>query len=77
MFHKGWDDNTMLVSPNCHNVLHETQAMQLMSEGAKWELYIPSELAYGDRGAGALIKPGDVLIFDLEMIEVLGTGGSQ
>jgi FKBP-type peptidyl-prolyl cis-trans isomerase FklB len=51
--------------------------MQLMSEGAKWELYIPSELAYGDRGAGALIKPGDVLIFDLEMIEVLGTGGSE
>ena len=29
-----------------------TEAMQIMKEGAKWELYIPSELAYGDRGAG-------------------------
>lgn len=47
-----------------------TEAMQLMKEGGTWELYIPSELAYGDRGAGARIPGGSVLIFTLEMIEV-------
>jgi FKBP-type peptidyl-prolyl cis-trans isomerase FklB len=50
-----------------------TEAMQLMKEGAKWELYIPSELAYGDRGMPhAGIDGGSVLIFTLELIEVLG-----
>eukprot|EP00501_MAST-03F_sp_TOSAG23-6_P001257 GSMAST32.ASY1.ANO1.1303.1 assembled CDS len=49
-----------------------TEAMQLMKEGDTWELYLPSELAYGDRGAGATIKAGDVLVFTLEMIEVKG-----
>jgi len=48
-----------------------TEAMQLMREGDKWELTIPSELAYGDRGSGARIPPGSVLIFELEMLEVL------
>lgn len=48
------------------------QAMQLMREGGKWELYIPSELGYGDRGAGAQIPGGAVLVFTLELLEVLG-----
>lgn len=48
-----------------------TEAMMLMKEGAKWELFIPSELAYGDRGAGGLIPGGAALHFDIEMIEVL------
>lgn len=47
-----------------------TEAMQLMKEGAKWELYIPSELGYGDRGAGASIPGGAVLIFTLELLKV-------
>uniref|UniRef100_A0A6U6HBJ7 peptidylprolyl isomerase n=1 Tax=Odontella aurita TaxID=265563 RepID=A0A6U6HBJ7_9STRA len=51
-----------------------TEAMQLMKEGGKWELYIPSELGYGDRGAGASIPGGAVLIFTLEMLEVTGPG---
>jgi len=46
--------------------------MQLMKEGGKWELYIPSELAYGDRGAGANIPGGAALIFTLELLEVKG-----
>jgi FKBP-type peptidyl-prolyl cis-trans isomerase FklB len=41
-----------------------------MKEGATWELFIPSELAYGDRGAGSLIPPGSALHFKIEMIEV-------
>mmetsp|Transcript_22989 Transcript_22989/g.47825 ORF Transcript_22989/g.47825 Transcript_22989/m.47825 type:complete len:159 (-) Transcript_22989:2209-2685(-) len=49
-----------------------TEAMQLMKEGGKWELYIPSELGYGDRGAGAQIPGGAVLVFTLELLEVLG-----
>lgn len=44
--------------------------MQLMKEGAKWELYIPSELGYGDRGAGADIPGGAVLVFTLELLKV-------
>jgi hypothetical protein len=44
----------------------------LMKEGAKWELYIPSELAYGDRGAGGAI-PGNVcLVFTLELYKDKG-----
>jgi FKBP-type peptidyl-prolyl cis-trans isomerase FklB len=50
-----------------------TEAMSLMVEGDKWELYIPSKLAYGDKGSGELIKPGDALIFTMEMIYIRGT----
>ena len=48
-----------------------TEALQLMKEGSKWRLYIPSDLAYGDRGAGADIGPGATLIFDVELIKVI------
>lgn len=44
--------------------------MQLMKEGAKWELYIPSELGYGDSGAGGAIPGGAVLVFTLELLKV-------
>lgn len=46
-----------------------TEAMQLMKEGSKWELYIPSELGYGDRGAGGSIPGGAALVFTMEMLE--------
>ena len=51
-----------------------TIAMQMMKAGDKWELYIPSELAYGDRQVGPHIKAGSALIFTMEIIEVLGHG---
>ena len=47
-----------------------TEALQLMKEGDKWELTIPSELAYGKRGAGGLIPPNSVLVFEVELISV-------
>jgi peptidylprolyl isomerase len=47
-----------------------TEALQLMKEGDKWELTIPSELAYGDRGSGSRIPGGSVLKFELELLEV-------
>jgi len=45
-----------------------TEALQLMKPGAKWELYVPSELAYGERGAGAQIGPNATLIFEMELV---------
>jgi FKBP-type peptidyl-prolyl cis-trans isomerase FklB len=47
-----------------------TQALMLMKEGAKWRLYIPSDLAYGAQGAGADIGPNTTLIFDVELLKV-------
>lgn len=47
------------------------EALQLMSEGAKWRLYIPAELGYGAHGAGEMIPPHSTLIFDVELIAVL------
>lgn len=47
-----------------------TEALQLMVPGDKWKLYIPYDLAYGDRGAGQDIPPFAALIFDIELISV-------
>lgn len=47
------------------------EALQLMSEGSKWRLFIPSELAYGAQGAGEMIPPHSTLIFEVELIEVV------
>ncbi len=47
-----------------------TEALQLMPMGSKWQLFVPSELAYGDRGAGADIKPGATLIFEVELVSI-------
>ena len=47
-----------------------TEAMQLMKEGAKWQIVIPSELAYGERGAGPVIGPNSTLLFEVELIKV-------
>jgi len=48
-----------------------TEALQLMKEGSKWELYIPSELAYGAKGAGQAIGPNATLIFEIELIKII------
>ncbi|MCB0580301.1 MAG: FKBP-type peptidyl-prolyl cis-trans isomerase [Phaeodactylibacter sp.] len=47
-----------------------TEALQLMPEGSKWKLYIPSDLAYGPRGAGPKIGPYSTLVFEVELLKV-------
>ena len=47
------------------------EALQLMHEGDKWRLYIPSDLAYGPNGAGGAIGPNMTLIFDVELLRVI------
>lgn len=49
-----------------------TEALMLMKPGSKWMLYIPSDLAYGQNGAGDVIGPNATLIFEVELLEVLG-----
>lgn len=60
-----------------------TEALKLMPVGSKWKLYIPSDLAYGDEGAGDTIQPGSTLVFDVELLSIkkeaagaAGTAGS-
>jgi len=48
-----------------------TEALQLMKEGAKWQLFIPHDLAYGDKGRGRTIPPNAALIFEIELLEIL------
>ncbi|MEO6456477.1 MAG: FKBP-type peptidyl-prolyl cis-trans isomerase [Ginsengibacter sp.] len=47
------------------------QALQMMPVGSKWKLYIPSDLGYGDRGAGGAIPGGATLIFEIELLEIV------
>jgi len=48
------------------------EALQLMKVGSKWRLFIPSQLAYGSQGAGNVIGPDSTLIFDVELLKVIG-----
>ncbi|MCJ7833279.1 MAG: FKBP-type peptidyl-prolyl cis-trans isomerase, partial [Deltaproteobacteria bacterium] len=48
-----------------------TEALQLMKVGSKWQLFVPSKLAYGERGAGPKIGPNAVLIFTVELLSII------
>jgi FKBP-type peptidyl-prolyl cis-trans isomerase FklB len=47
-----------------------TEILQLMTKGSKWKVTIPSDLGYGDRGAGGAIPPGATLVFDIELLDI-------
>lgn len=48
-----------------------TEALQIMPEGSEWRLYVPADLAYGERGSGQKIGPNEMLIFDINLVEVV------
>lgn len=48
-----------------------TEALQLMPVGSKWKLFLPADLAYGERQAGAKIQPGSALVFEVELLEIV------
>lgn len=54
-----------------------SEALQLMTPGSKWTLYIPPHLAYGKNGAGKFIGPNETLIFDIELLAVKPTMDAQ
>jgi FKBP-type peptidyl-prolyl cis-trans isomerase len=54
-----------------------TEALQLMKEGDKYNLYIPSDLAYGAGGAGQVIGPNSTLIFEVELIKILAEDAAE
>jgi FKBP-type peptidyl-prolyl cis-trans isomerase FklB len=69
-FDSSYDRNKPATFPVRNVVAGWTEALQLMKEGDKWKLYVPSKLAYGADGKPPAIGPNEMLIFDLELIEV-------
>jgi FKBP-type peptidyl-prolyl cis-trans isomerase FklB len=54
-----------------------TEALQLMPVGSKWQLFVPSDLAYGQRGAGGGIAPNSTLIFEVELVSIKSSDAAQ
>lgn len=70
-FDSSYDRNEPAVFPVNGVIQGWVEALQLMPVGSKWELYIPYDLAYGERGAGQSIPPYATLIFTVELLEIL------
>jgi FKBP-type peptidyl-prolyl cis-trans isomerase FklB len=70
VFDTSLDNGQPLVYPANQLIPGWTEALQLMKVGSKWELYIPAELAYGERGAGQDIGPNSTLIFEMELLGI-------
>ncbi len=70
-FDSSYDRNEPAVFPVNGVIQGWVEALQLMPAGSKWELYIPYNLAYGERGAGQSIPPYSALVFTVELLEVL------
>ena len=74
-FDSSYDRGQPATFPVASVIAGWTEALQLMKPGAKWQLVIPADLAYGERGAGQDIGPNATLLFDVELISV-EKGGS-
>ena len=64
------NDGTLTVAVTGGVITGWTEALKMMRVGSKWQLYIPSSLAYGDQPVGADIGPGSTLIFDVELLSI-------
>ena len=63
-------DGTLTVAVTGDVIAGWSDALKLMQTGSKWQLYIPSTLAYGDQAVGADIGPGSTLVFDVELLAI-------
>ncbi|NMB80777.1 MAG: FKBP-type peptidyl-prolyl cis-trans isomerase [Ignavibacteria bacterium] len=70
-FDSSYDRNAPAVFGVTQVIKGWTEALQLMHVGDKWQLFIPSDLAYGETGAGGVIGPGEVLIFEVELLSII------
>ncbi len=70
-FDSSYDRGEPAVFPVNGVIAGWVEALQLMSVGSKWELYIPYNLAYGERGAGQSIPPYSALVFTVELLDIL------
>lgn len=71
VFDSSYDRGTPAEFPVRGVIAGWTEALQLMTVGSKWRLYIPQNLAYGERGAGGKIGPYSALIFDIELLDIV------
>lgn len=69
-FDSSYDRNEPAVFGVTQVIKGWTEALQLMRVGDKWQLFIPSELAYGENGAGGVIGPNEVLVFEVELLGI-------
>src|SRR5665647_654393 len=70
-FDNSYKRNEALTIPVGGVIRGWTEALQLMPVGSKWKLYIPSDLGYGDRGAGGAIPGGAALVFTIELLDIV------
>ena len=70
VFDSSYKRNETIIFPLSGVIKGWTEGLQLMTEGSKYKFYIPSELAYGERGAGQDIPPHATLIFEIELIKI-------
>ncbi len=71
VFDSSIDRGEPIVLPLSGVIKGWTEALQLMTVGSKWKLFIPSDLGYGERQAGAKISPNSALVFDVELLEIV------
>lgn len=71
-FDSSYDRGQPATFPVAGIILGWSEALQLMNAGSKWKLYVPPDLAYGQRGAGAIIGPNATLIFEIQLLSIEG-----
>ncbi len=73
VFDEHWDESNPMEFKVIDMIDGWVEALQMMPIGARWKLYIPSEMAYGKRGAGRAIGANEALIFEIKLLEIVAT----